>query len=299
MKKEIVKTKDEYELELHVFEVKDAKAVVQLIHGMEEHQERYEPFIKYLNEHGFTVVSSNLRGHGSNAPFLGHFKDRKGYVELIHDQKQITDYIKENYADVPTYIFAHSMGTIITRVLLEEHSKMYQKVVLSGYPNFQNGAYVGVLVSNVIKTFKGPKYKSKFLSNLSIGQFNKAIQNPKTDVDWVCANESVVKNYIDDPYCGIGFTCSAFNDLYHLVISMHNPRHYHNVNEELKLFMIRGLEDPCTGGTVGANDSRKILTKAGFKNIEYKDYPKMRHEILNEEDKMQVYEDVLKFYQEK
>lgn len=299
MQKIFIKARDEYELELHVFDVKKSKAVIQLIHGMEEHQERYESFIKYLNKYGFSVVSSNLRGHGTNAPILGYFKDKKGYIELIEDQKAITKYIKENFEPQPIYIFAHSMGTIITRVLLEKHSTHYEKVVLSGYPNFQNGAYAGILVASAIKLLKGSKYKSKLLSKLSIGQFNKAIDAPKTDVDWVCSSEEVVKNYIDDPYCGIGFTCSSFKDLYKLVISMHNPHNYRNVNSSLQILMLRGTEDSCTGGELGAHDSRKILLKAGFQNIRHIDYPKMRHEILNEKNKEQVYEDILKFYQEK
>lgn len=43
MKKEFLKANDNYELELHIFEVKNPKAIIQLIHGMEEHQSRYEP----------------------------------------------------------------------------------------------------------------------------------------------------------------------------------------------------------------------------------------------------------------
>lgn len=298
MKKKYLSTKDEYELELHIFENKSPKAVIQLIHGMEEHQNRYNPFIKYLNENGYIVISSNLRGHGSNAPLLGHFKDNKGYLVLISDQKEITEYIKNKYPNLPIYIFAHSMGTIITRVLLEDYSKHYQKVVLSGYPNYQNASYLGLIISNSIKLFKGSRYKSKLLSKLSIGLFNKKIENPKTEVDWICSNEKVVKEYIEDPYCGIGFTCAAFNDLYHLVISMHKPSNYHTINKNLELLMLRGLEDPCTGGNIGVHDSEKMLTKAGFKNIKHIDYPNMRHEILNETNNQQVYQDILKFYKE-
>lgn len=56
---------------------------------MEEHQERYEKFIKFLNENGFSVVSSDMRGHGTSAGFLGYFKDKNGYIELIEDQKAL------------------------------------------------------------------------------------------------------------------------------------------------------------------------------------------------------------------
>lgn len=299
MKKVFLKAQDGYELELHIFEVKKPKATIQLIHGMEEHQERYEPFIIFLNKNGFNVVSSNMRGHGPNAPYLGHFQDKKGYIELIEDQKLITKYIEENFYNQKKYIFAHSMGTIITRVLLKDYSNHYDKIVLSGYPNFQIASYIGIIVSNIIKLIYGPKYKSKMLTDLSIGRFNKKISNPKTNYDWICKNENIITEYIRDPYCGIGFTCSAYNDLYHLVIKMNQARNYKNINKNLKLLMLRGLDDPCIGGQKGAQNSINKLKSVGFNNLKYIDYPNMRHEILGEKDKEKVYNDILKFYLEK
>ena len=71
MKKQFIKARDGYNLELHIFEVPNAKAVVQVIHGMEEHQGRYEKFIRVLNENGFSVVSSDMRGHGKSCKDLG------------------------------------------------------------------------------------------------------------------------------------------------------------------------------------------------------------------------------------
>lgn len=296
MEKVIIQARDGYQLDVHIFKVENAKAVIQIIHGMEEHQERYENFIKTLNDNGFIVVSSDLRGHGMNCEDLGYFKDKKGYKELIFDQKTITQYIKENFKNLDIYIFAHSFGTIITRVLLQSDSKEYQKVVLSGYPNYQVGAHFGIIISNVIQMIHGAKYKSKLLSSLSIDPFNKCIKNPKTDFDWVCANEETVQQYIDDPYCGIGFTCSAFNDLYHLVIRMHKAKLYKEVNKNISILLLRGDKDPCTGFDKGAKDSYEILKKAGFKDIQYITYPNMRHEILAEKDNDIVYKNTLDFF---
>lgn len=298
MEKEFVKARDGYSLEVHIFEVKKATAVVQVIHGMEEHQERYEPFIGFLNQHGFSVVSSDMRGHGSSAKDLGYFKEKKGYLELIEDQKAVTLLIKKRFKNLPIYLFAHSMGTIITRVLLQENSKDYEKVVLSGYPNYQIGARFGIITANVIQLFRGPKYKSKLLSSLSIGSFNKKIKNPKTDCDWISVSEENIKSYLEDPYCGIGFTCSAFNDLFHLVVLMHQVKKYQNVNQKMKLLLLRGIDDPCTGGEKGSHDSYQVLVNAGFKSIKQIDYPNMRHEILNEKENQKVYQDILHFYQE-
>jgi len=298
MEEVIIEGRDGYKLDIHIFKVENAKAVIQIIHGMEEHQERYEDFIKVLNEKGFSVVSSDMRGHGKNAEYLGFFKDENGYLELIEDQKNITEFIKEHFKELPVYIFAHSMGTIIARVLIQENSKEYKKVVLSGYPNYQIGAHFGVLLANIIKLFRGAKYKSKFIASLSIGSFNKKVENPKTNCDWICHNEETVKAYIEDPYCGIGFSCSAFCDLFHLVIMMHKVNLYHNVNKDIDLLLLRGLDDPCTGGEKGARDSKKVLSNAGFDKIQSINYPNMRHEILAEKDNQKVYNDVINFYNE-
>ncbi len=296
MKKEFIKTRDEYNLDVHIFEVENPRAVIQVIHGMEEHQERYEDIIKVLNKKGFLVVSSDMRGHGKSCKELGFFKEKDGYVELIEDQKIITKFIKEHFKNIPIYILAHSMGTIITRVLLQENSKDYEKVALSGYPNYQRGAHIGILLANIISKIHGPKYKSKFISYLSVDTFNNEIKNPKTKYDWICHNEENVKSYIDDPYCGIGFTCSAFRDLFKLVIMMHKTELYNNVNKDIELLLLRGLDDPCVGGDRGANDSYKVLSDAGFSKIEKINYPNMRHEILAEKDNKKVYNDLIKFY---
>lgn len=289
-------TYDNYPLSIHIFDIENPKAIVQIVHGMEEHQERYENFAHFLNQNGYCVLTTDLRGHGNTAKTLGHFDNKKGYDKLVNDQIKIRELIETLYPDCPVFLFSHSMGTIISRVLLQSQSKKYNKVVFSGYPNYRAGAYFGLLCSSIIKMIKGPTYKSKLLQNLSVGVFNKAITNPSTDVDWICHNTDTVKSYIDDPFCGIGFTCSAFNDLYHLVIMMHQPMEYKNVNENISLLMLRGLDDPCTGGSKGARDSYKILSKAGFKNITNIDYPNMRHEILNELNSDIVYNDILEFF---
>lgn len=290
---------DNYALSLHTFDIPQPKAVVQIIHGMEEHQERYEDFALFLNQNGYCVVTSDMRGHGKDAKSLGHFKDKNGYKELTADQIIIRKFIAEKYTKLPVYLFAHSMGTIISRVLLQSQSMQYDKVVLSGYPNYQKGAYFGIPCSSLIRILKGATYKSAFLQKLSVGAFNKAIANPSTDVDWVCSNPDTIQSYIKDPLCGIGFTCAAFNDLYHLVLLMHKPRCYHDLNATMPILMIHGTDDPCVGGDKGSKDSINILKQAGFQNITKIDYPNMRHEILNETEHQKVYQDILRFYENK
>lgn len=297
MEQLFLKSVDGYELDLHIFEAKEAKAVVQLAHGMEEHQERYEDFAKFLVKNGFTVVSADMRGHGKNAKNLGYFSDKDGDKLLVKDHLKIRDFIAKRFPNLPIYLFAHSMGTIIARVVLQKNSSKYDKVVLSGYPAYQSGAGFGVFLTDVVKLFRGAKYKSKIIQKIGIGVFNNEIKNPRTDIDWVCANEKTVDEYLRDPLCGTGFTISAFGDLFRLVVQMNKSEECKKVKKDLPILLLAGKDDPCTKGEKGRSQSRKTLEEEGFENIEQITYPNMRHEILNEKDNQKVYDDILKFYE--
>lgn len=285
---------DNYELSLNIYSIDNPKGYIQIIHGMQEHQNRYLDIIKYLNNEGFAVISSDMRGHGENAPILGYFANKGGYKLLLEDQKVITKYIKEKFNTQKVIILAHSMGTIITRCLLQTESSDYEKVILSGYPNYQGACKLGILLGKMIKTFKGSKHHSKILHNLSVGSFNKKIKNPKTNLDWLSYNEQNIHQYIEDPLCGFPFTTTAFIDLFSLLNKMNKKKAYQDINN-IPLLLLAGNDDPCCGGVKGKAKSVKTLNDVGFKCCSQINYENMRHEIFNEHDKYSVYKDIACF----
>lgn len=291
----IIPSADGYSLSARIFNCENPKAVIKCIHGMEEHQDRYVPFADFLAKNGYVVVTSDMRGHGVNAPTLSHIADKKGDKLLMEDEDAIRQYISEHFPKLPKYLFGHSMGTIIARRVLQEHSKDYDKVVLSGYPNPQGVASLGIGVSAIIGLFKKRSGKSKMLDGMVTGPFAKAVENRKTDLDWLSYNEENVTKYIEDPLCGVPFTIGSYNALFHLISDIHNPKKYKNVKENLPMYLISGMDDPCTGGEKGRELSISILQKAGFNNLEVKTLEGMRHEILNETNKKEVYQLILDF----
>lgn len=300
MKKIILKAKDNYKLNLHIFETDNAggaKGYIQVIHGMEEHQGRYEGFANLLNKAGYTVITSDMRGHGSNAPELGFFSEKDGYKYLLSDQKRITKYIRRRFKTGKVIIFAHSMGTIIARNLMQSQSWDYEKVILSGFPCSPGRILLdfGIILTEIICKVKGAKYYSEFIQNISVGSFNKKITNPDTSLDWISINKENINTYVKDPYCGHGFKVSAFNDLFHLSKNMSEIWRYKNINKELPVLALRGEEDVSTGLGKGSKASIKILELAGFVNIKQIVYNNMRHEILNETGKENVYRDIIRF----
>ncbi len=297
MKKESVTLlgEENYQLSLSVFPAEQPVANIMFVHGMEEYKERYDEFASYLQGKGFNVVTSDLRGHGKDAPLLSHIADKHGDKLIISDQKKIRAYMEERFPNLPNYIFGHSMGTIITRVLLQDSSKLFDKVVLSGYVNPNGASGVAVGVGNMVRAFKKGKGHSKMLTNLAMGPFNKAIKNPRTQLDWLSYNEENVDKYIADPLCGVEFTVGSYDALFRLLNGMGKAKAYKDVNQDLKFLLVAGRDDPCTGGEKGRLNSKKVLSKAGFKNITVHTLDGMRHEILNETDKEKVYLLILDF----
>ena len=294
----VINSVDNYQLSLTIFDVLNPKGYIQVIHGMQEHKERYINIALELNKAGYTVITSDMRGHGINCKDLGYFSNKNGDKLLLEDQKVITKYIMDTYSTGKVIILAHSMGTIITRNLIQTESHNYEKVILSGYPNYQAIMKFGLLLAKTIKSIKGDHYISKLVSDLSVDSFNKQIKNPRTSLDWLSYNEKNVDLYIDDNLCGFPFTISAFVDLFSLLCNM-NKRPNEKANTNLPLLLLAGHNDPCVGGEKGIKDSINNLRKNDFTNITEITYENMRHEILNEKDSLIVINDIIKFLKDK
>ena len=291
----IIKSTDGYNLNLHVYDVPAPKAVIMCIHGMEEHKERYIPFAIFLQEHGFAVVTADLRGHGKSAPLLSHIADKDGARLLIEDEKIILASVKEKYPESPVYLFGHSMGTIIARKLLQTDSRAFSKVVLSGYPNPQAAARIGAMLNGIIMKIKGPKGHSGMIDGMVLGGVSKAVKDAASPLDWLSVNRENIKTYAEDPLCGAPFTLGSYDALFHLLMNIDRPDLYRDVNKTLPILLIAGSGDPCVGGEKGKADSLDRLKRAGFQMIHGKTLEGMRHEILEEQDRGAVAKVVVDF----
>ena len=298
MGKIMLPTEDNYLLSLSFFQsdTENAAGVVQIVHGMEEHKERYYDFALFLAENGLHVVVSDLRSHGEDAPVLSHIADKRGDRLLIRDQQLIAGWIADKFPGLPLMLFGHSMGSIISRVLLQTDSPRYAKTALSGYVSPNPAAPVAVLLGEAIRLSKSSRAHSKLLNELALGPYGKSIPGRKTDLDWLSYNEENVRKYIADPLCGAEFTVGSYCALFSLLNRMQQVRAYRDVNADMPVLLISGKDDPCTGGEKGRAGSRSLLEKAGFRNISVITYGHMRHEILNESDHEKVYRDLLDFF---
>ena len=66
-------------------------------------------------------------------------------------------------------------------------------------------------------------------------------------------------------------------------------------NKDLDIFLIAGADDPVIQNEKKFRELKEFLKGVGYKNIKSKLYKDLRHEILNEKEKDEIYKDVLDF----
>ena len=85
--------------------------ILQVAHGMCEHKERYLPFLQEMADHGYLCIIHDHRGHGESVrqpEDLGYFYPDGG-TAIVSDLYQVTRWIREQYPELPLYLFGHSM----------------------------------------------------------------------------------------------------------------------------------------------------------------------------------------------
>ena len=95
----------------------EIKAVIQLVHGMDEHKERYIDFMRFLAQNGYACFIHDHRGHGAslkNEEDIGYFYDAKAEV-VVEDAYQITKYLRNRFGTKKIILFGHSMGSMVVR----------------------------------------------------------------------------------------------------------------------------------------------------------------------------------------
>ena len=69
------------------------------------------------------------------------------------------------------------------------------------------------------------------------------------------------------------------------------------MKKDLPVLFIAGEEDPVGPYGKGVQKAAGKFRKAGMANVDCKIYPECRHEILNELNKQEVYEDMVNWMQ--
>ena len=273
----------------------EVKAVVQLVHGIAEHVERYDDFAAFLNTRGILVVAEDHMGHGKSicesAP-QGCFSG--GWMAAVKDTYRLTRDTMKAFPGVPFILFGHSMGSFMARTILAKYPDSgIAGAVICGSA-WMNDAVVsaGKAVSGMVCRTKGASHYSPMLQSMMFGGYNKKIEHPRTGSDWLSRDNRIVDAYEADPLCGFIPSAGLVNAMMEGLLYIQKPENLDRMKKELPVLCIAGGDDPVGDYGKGIRRMVEEFRKHGMEKVDLRIYPLCRHEILNEINNQEVYEDV-------
>lgn len=277
-------------------ESEDIRAVVVIAHGMAEHAARYQEFASFLNDNFFMVYAPDHRGHGctaGDADKTGIFASRQGWWKVVDDLHSVIQIAQSENPDKKIFLLGHSMGSFIVRTYICTYGSTINGVILSGTGmNPRMTVLAGCVVAKLSSLLKGQNHRSKTLDKLSFGTFNRKYTSP---FQWLTRDQDIVDRYIADPYCGQVFTAGFFADLFCGLRFIGNINNLTGIPKSLPVLIMSGSDDPVGNYGKGVEKVVAQLKKVGLRNVDFKLYDGARHEILNETNRSEVFDDSIQW----
>lgn len=272
--------------------MKHIKGIIQIIHGMSEHKDRYKHLFKYFSERGYLVVLKEHLHHGHNnidQKKIGIFEN--DFNQLIEDQVNYTKELKESYPNTPIYIFGHSMGSFIA----QEHMKQCYNIV-NGYILCGSCYKTPFLwkLAEYLSFFMNKIYKNKrayFIKKLVFLNSNSKVKSKYyyNENSWLSRDIEEVKNYSNDELCDFTYSSSFYSDFFYFLNRLYISVSFKNIDRKLPIYIISGDMDPVGRYGKGVIQLNNFYKKLNFTNVQCKLYSNARHELHNEINRDEVF----------
>ena len=275
----------------------EAVGIVQIVHGVAEHFARYDEFATMLAQNGFIVVGHDQLGHGKsiNKPeYQGFFCQEDGWNKLVQDIHTLHEATASRFPGKPYYLFGHSMGSFLARTYLIRFPSGVDGAILSGTGQTPSiiASLVKTMSSAIIKRH-GQTFKSQLLNGMAFGNYCEKIPDARTPFDWLTRDASVVDKYIADPMCGYVPTAELFFEMMKGIQFISAQKNVNRMRHDLPILFISGDCDPVGAYGKGVIRVYKSFLKGGLTDLTMKLYHGGRHEMLNELNKHEVFQDIL------
>ena len=287
------------DLDISVIDVRpdgEVKAVIQISHGMCGCKERFLPFMEYMAQRGVACLAGDHRGHGGSVKSkddLGYMYDG-GYQALVADMRMITTWIHREYPALPIYLLGHSMGSLAARVYAKDDDSEIDGLILCGSPSWNPMARLGVLLTSVMCMIGMSRRHMVRSQRTTSDRYNRSFASEGYQA-WTCSDPEVRKSLMENPLCNFAMTANGSCNLMKMMVATYDKVPWMVSNPELPVVFLSGADDPMMLDERRFHKSAQHLCDKGYHNVSSALYPNMRHEILNEIGKEQVWDDVLDF----
>lgn len=274
---------------------KEICGIVMLAHGMIDHVERYGFLIDYLADNGIVFAGNDHLGHGKTVASpedFGYFAHRDGYKYVISDLYRMNGILHEEFPSSPVILLGHSMGSFLSRLYAVEYPESIDALIIHGTGGKNPLLPMGKAIIALTRFFKGDKYRSKLVTGIAFGSYNKHFDKSEGKNAWLTRDLKTVENRETDPFTSYIFTAAGYADLFKVIGLSNSKKHFNAFPKELPTLVISGEDDPVGNYGRGVRFVYDSLKGAGVKNVSLKLYVGARHELFNEANRDEVFSDI-------
>lgn len=275
-------------------DVENKKGAVVISHGMAEHSARYTDFAEFLNKNGYIVLADDHRAHRYNSAGEKGMTDGDSFFQTVSDMNTLVQYVKDTYS-LDVVLLGHSYGSFLSQKFLELYSDKVKACILSGTAFMKVPlVQMGKVIANLQAAVMGTDKIGYLIDKLSFGAYNKPFEQEGMKFNWLSRDREQVAKYEKDPYCGYPLSIGFYKSFFNGVTAMYGAAS-DNIRKDIPIMIAVGSDDPVSNKTKLADKLYRFYTEKGLRNLTYKVYEGARHEILNETNKEEVYQDMLAF----
>jgi len=279
---------------VHKWVIDAPKAMVYIAHGMGEHALRYGFFAEALNNAGYVVYADDHRGHGKTV-VDGKFGvlHEDGWSGTVKDIKQITDHMKNDFPNLPLFIFGHSWGSFLTQEYMQMYPGEAHGIILSGSTGKQGMLGPLIFIGKRIVKKHGPDSEADFIYKLAIEPLGKPFLDDGSPNAWISTIKEEVQKYDEDSLCGFKPTNGYFLEMGLAMKRMWSKKSESKISKETPLFIVSGSEDPVSEKCKNLHVLIERYKKLGIKDVSHKIYEGARHEPLNDISREEIVKDCI------
>jgi acylglycerol lipase len=238
-----------------------------LVHGLAEHSGRYEHFGAWFAERGCAVHAYDLIGHGRSDGARGHLRR---FSDFLDDLDAMLQFVRERDPELPIVLVGHSVGGLVVTAFASERGPDVAGIATSG---------AALMLSSDVSP------RTVALANVLAPALPRLRLDAKIDPAGLSRSPEVVQAYGEDPLVFSKVTLSFARSLFGAI------RRSASAGSRIRvpMLLLHGEDDPICP----VMGSRLLFSQLEVGRAALTTYPGLRHEIFNEPEHEQVFEDLL------
>lgn len=270
------------------WQAENESVIIQIAHGLGEMADYYEEFAKCANDNHITVYLNEARGHGRTQ---AHYNDENIIQQYAEDIFILNQQIRKIHIGKQVYLLGHSLGTLTGQIAILRHAGVWNGIILTGIPYYEKITELLQVVLEEIEK-KGEDAASVSTFEELFASINDSFPEDEGILAWLTSDEERRNYYITLPYTNVLYSNRFYRDFLEKGKEVQEAGILDYIDHNFPIYILGGERDMVSKeGTYGKIKAEQ-LQNIGFTDTKVKIYPDLRHSILQERNRYNVYKDI-------